>query len=401
MSYDTEELIGAGRQQLGRRRHGQNRGGPRHGLHSGRKLSSSSLQLVLLALLEKRPSHGYELIKSLEELSDGYYIPSPGMVYPSLTYLEEIGFLSVEPDGVKKRYRLSSTGLDHLNQNRSEAKWTLDNLAQIGSRMEDARRALTGEGEVNASKDEELVGAWRELKGFLRAFEPSNLEDRTRASRILRGASAELRGETADQASPIDPEALLSVIAARRSMGLSRLSAQSVDRRLIERMVEAANWAPSHEDTEPWRFTVFMGEGREQLFQIFEAAQRDDAAHGKPVRGDSGGARKRAFAAPVWIAIGMQPKLREDGSMLMAVEEEIMAVASAVQNLHLMAQASGLAGMWHSKGTSVHPAVARGLGLEPPGRLLGFFMCGWPSGEWLSSSRRPISEKTAWVEEAR
>jgi len=196
----------------------------------------------------------------------------------------------------------------------------------------------------------------------------------------------------------MDPDALLELISARRSMGLSRLSDAPVDRRILERMFEAANWGPSNEDTEPWRFTVFMGEGREKLADLFAEAHREILSDGAPRKGnDPDAARKRAFAAPVWISIGMSPKLEEDGSMLMSEEEELMAVACAVQNLHLMAQASGIAGMWHSKGTSVHPAVAKGLGLEPPARLLGLFMCGWPSGEWLNGSRGPVADKVRWV----
>ena len=185
-----------------------------------------------------------------------------------------------------------------------------------------------------------------------------------------------------------DAGTLFAAIQRRRSMGLSRLKPDAVDRDLIEWMLEAANWAPSHGDTEPWRFTVFSGEGRERLAALFEAA------HGQE------GGRKRAFAAPVWIAIGMDPGRKPDGTLLMSEDEELMAVACAVQNLHLMASALGLAGMWHSKGSSAHPAVANGLGLEPPARLLGFFTCGWPSTEWLTSTRRPLSEKVQWVSAA-
>ena len=176
-------------------------------------------------------------------------------------------------------------------------------------------------------------------------------------------------------------------------MGLSRLKPDAVDHDLIARMLEAADWAPSHGDTEPWRFTVFSGDGREALAKLFAAASGEDGP-------DGGGARKRAFAAPVWIAIGMVPAQKEDGTLVMTEDEELMAVACAVQNLHLMAQTLGIAGMWHSKGSSIHPAVARGLGLEPPARLMGFFMCGWPSTEWLTSTRRPLTEKVQWVEEA-
>src|SRR5277367_1130133 len=113
------------------RHHGHDFGGfpfaGRHGapgdLHGafgrGRKLGSADLQLLLLALLAERPSHGYELIKALDERSNGYYAPSPGMVYPALTYLEEIGHASVEAEGTKKRYTISEAGLDHLEKNRA------------------------------------------------------------------------------------------------------------------------------------------------------------------------------------------------------------------------------------------------------------------------------------------
>ncbi len=58
-----------------------------HGFRMGRKLGSADLQTVLLALLADRPSHGYELIKAIEERSGGFYTPSPGVIYPALTYL--------------------------------------------------------------------------------------------------------------------------------------------------------------------------------------------------------------------------------------------------------------------------------------------------------------------------
>jgi len=175
-------------------------------------------------------------------------------------------------------------------------------------------------------------------------------------------------------------------------MGLSRLAPDEVDRGLIEQMLEAANWGQSNEDTEPWRFTVFTGDGREKLAQLFIQAQRADKEEA-----DEEGPRKRAFAAPVWIAIGMKPGLAEDGSYLTSEEEEIMAVATAVQNLHLMARALGLTGMWHSKGTSVHPAVAEGLGLAAPNRLLGLFMLGWPSTDWLEGQRGDVANRVTWV----
>src|SRR6201999_2104773 len=86
------------------------------GFRWGRKLGSSELQLVLLSLLAERPSHGYELIKELAERSGGFYNPSPGMIYPALTYLEEIGYATVVAEGTKKRYEITAEGRAHLEE---------------------------------------------------------------------------------------------------------------------------------------------------------------------------------------------------------------------------------------------------------------------------------------------
>jgi len=76
----------------------------------GRKLASGDLQLLVLALLADKPRHGYEIIKALEERSKGFYTPSPGMVYPALTYLEEIGYATVAADGARKLYHITASG---------------------------------------------------------------------------------------------------------------------------------------------------------------------------------------------------------------------------------------------------------------------------------------------------
>jgi nitroreductase len=192
---------------------------------------------------------------------------------------------------------------------------------------------------------------------------------------------------------------LCKAIAHRRSMGLARyLPDKPVDPCLIERMLQAADWAPSHGDTEPWRFTVFLGESRRALGAVFGEIYRLET-RSEAFRQDAYEAHcHRVWAAPVWISIGMTPTLKPDGTLLMSEAEELMAVACAVQNLHIVASAQGLAGMWHSKGPYIHPHTARFLGLEPPSRLLGFFHCGWSAIPWPEGERRPLSEKVRWAE---
>ncbi|MFY9832940.1 MAG: PadR family transcriptional regulator [Methylocystis sp.] len=166
-------------------------GGDGSGFRTGRKLASQDLQLLLLALLARKPAHGYELIKTLEESSGGFYSPSPGMIYPALTYLEEIGFVSVEAEGAKKLYRPTGEGLAHLEQRRGEADEILSQLDRIGRRMGDFRRAFSGSEEDDAdSADIRQHG--RALRQALREKRHASPEEQRRVAEILRRAVEEI-----------------------------------------------------------------------------------------------------------------------------------------------------------------------------------------------------------------
>src|SRR6202167_2478902 len=95
-----------------------------------RKLGSKDLQLLILSLLGERPAHGYELIKTIEERSGGFYTPSPGMIYPALTYLEEIGQAVVTVDGNRKLYAITEAGQASLDAHREEATTILEALSR-------------------------------------------------------------------------------------------------------------------------------------------------------------------------------------------------------------------------------------------------------------------------------
>jgi DNA-binding PadR family transcriptional regulator len=181
------------------------RGGGPGGFGPGRKLGSADLQLLLLALLAEKPSHGYELIKAVEQRSNGYYTPSPGMVYPALTYLEEIGHASVEPDGTRKLYRATDAGRKHLADNRAGVDTLLAQLQQIGQRMRRFRRAMrpaTEPGETLADSEPhqddvspELQVARYDLKLALSSKENAPHDEQLRIAAILRKAAADIRGQ--------------------------------------------------------------------------------------------------------------------------------------------------------------------------------------------------------------
>lgn len=195
MSYDKENneerLYGRGRHKHGHHKGG--RGGQgRHGFHSGRKLSSSELQLLLMLLLKQQPSHGYELIKSLEERTDGFYAPSPGMVYPALTFLEEIGHAWVETQGNKKLYQLTDEGADYLRQNQAEADEILADLERVGAQMGKARQEFE-QGAQEGEIPEALEAARRNLRRAQRARAPYSPDEARRIAAILESAARQIR----------------------------------------------------------------------------------------------------------------------------------------------------------------------------------------------------------------
>jgi DNA-binding PadR family transcriptional regulator len=101
----------------------------------GRMLASGDLRLVALYLIEQQPRHGYDLIKAVEEKSKGFYSPSPGIVYPALTFLEEAGYVTASAEGNKKLYTITPGGRAHLADNRDAIQSTLDFLEKAGDRM--------------------------------------------------------------------------------------------------------------------------------------------------------------------------------------------------------------------------------------------------------------------------
>ncbi|POR54951.1 PadR family transcriptional regulator [Paraburkholderia eburnea] len=178
------------------------------GFGRGRKFSSEDLQLMLLALLAERPSHGYELIKALESRSNGFYSPSPGMVYPALTYLEELGYVSVTLEGNRKRYQLSEEGRAHLGANRERADLILAKLTHFGRKMDLMRRAFAGEDPADGSGwVRELIEARRAFKHALLRRTDASPEEQRRIAAIIVRATQEIEngGEntrTDDSAAP-------------------------------------------------------------------------------------------------------------------------------------------------------------------------------------------------------
>ncbi|HYX73587.1 MAG TPA: PadR family transcriptional regulator [Steroidobacteraceae bacterium] len=163
-------------------------------LLAGRRLASGELQLVLLAQLAERARHGYELIKALEERSGGFYSPSPGMVYPALSWLEEMGYASVVAEGSRKLYSITDGGRTYLKENREAADAMLRQLEYIGRRMGRVREIFGGLDDEDELGEHGIGAARRELRRALREKHGASSEEKDRVAKILREAAARIRG---------------------------------------------------------------------------------------------------------------------------------------------------------------------------------------------------------------
>jgi DNA-binding PadR family transcriptional regulator len=198
-------------------------------LRIGRMLASGDLRLVALYLIEQQPRHGYDLIKAVEEKSGGVYSPSPGVVYPALTYLEEAGFVTSAAEGNKKLYTITDEGRTHLADNREAIESTLTFLAKAGEQVnrfrefakadwpfgrngeQDEAAPFTGEGPHPHGTDNgpgkwhrpepdrdlkgvvpELNEARRSVKAAIKSARHASEDVQRQAAEILRRAAAEV-----------------------------------------------------------------------------------------------------------------------------------------------------------------------------------------------------------------
>lgn len=113
---------------------GKGRGhGHGHRGRGGRLFDYGELRLLLLAMIAERPSHGYELIKLIEERMAGSYSPSPGVIYPTLAWLEDMGYAAIEPgEGGRKICRITPEGEAFVTANRAAVDDVLNRTGPQG-----------------------------------------------------------------------------------------------------------------------------------------------------------------------------------------------------------------------------------------------------------------------------
>jgi DNA-binding PadR family transcriptional regulator len=150
--------------------------------YGGRMFGPGDLRLVLMALIEERPRHGYDLIKAIEEAFGGAYAPSPGAVYPTLSLLEDEGLLaSAADEGGKRVYTLTDAGKAWLTENRAAVDGVME-------RMRMTARMMSGQ-----STPDTVFETLRTLKQAIQ-MKPGDwsLEEEARVVEILMNAAREI-----------------------------------------------------------------------------------------------------------------------------------------------------------------------------------------------------------------
>lgn len=124
---------------MGGRMHGERGRGGR----IGRLLEHGDLRFVILALLAEKPAHGYELIRALEDRTAGAYRPSPGVVYPTLSLLEDEGFVRLSGgEGGRKLYEITDEGRAALEANKAGVDAVFARMDEAAAHSSDARPKL-------------------------------------------------------------------------------------------------------------------------------------------------------------------------------------------------------------------------------------------------------------------
>jgi DNA-binding PadR family transcriptional regulator len=128
-----------GRSGRGEGGRGWDEDGPGFGRGGGRRrmFDGGELRLVLLKLIADKPRHGYDLIRAIEERTGGAYAPSPGIVYPTLTLLSEMGLIDEQlAEGARKQFAVTPEGTAHLVEHDAEVVAMLARLDALGAMRE-------------------------------------------------------------------------------------------------------------------------------------------------------------------------------------------------------------------------------------------------------------------------
>lgn len=183
------------------------------------------------------------------------------------------------------------------------------------------------------------------------------------------------------------------IIKQRRSIG--QFTQEQPTRAQIERLLEAATYAPNHYVTEPWHFFVLAGAAREELGEVMATSLRArlDEQDSEAVQLRLWKERRKPLRAPIIITIVTKGALRQKEPVI----EDIEAASAAVQNMLLVVEELGLGAMWRTGDAAYDPLVKSWFGLAPEDHIVAFVYVGFPACARQMRVPTHFSEKTTWL----
>ncbi|WEG12568.1 nitroreductase [Pullulanibacillus sp. KACC 23026] len=186
---------------------------------------------------------------------------------------------------------------------------------------------------------------------------------------------------------------VLEAIHTRQSIG--KVKSDPVDQSLIEQILELATRAPNHRHTEPWRFYVMTGAGREVLGNAYTDIALEKVANltEKDRALIAEKQKEKAERAPVVIAVAAAYSSDDE----IQQKEERAATHAAIENMLLAAHGLGLGAIWRTGEPAYHPRMREAFHLEDYEDLVGFVYIGYPDSQKDRQPRKPFSEVTKWL----
>ncbi|MEO9891680.1 nitroreductase [Aurantibacter sp.] len=181
---------------------------------------------------------------------------------------------------------------------------------------------------------------------------------------------------------------ILELIKKRRSVFPAQYIDKEIAKANIEKILEAANWAPSHRKTEPWRFKVLQGESQEKLGLFLSLKYMETEKSPKEIK------VKKLIENPKRAGAVIAICMQRDPNESVPEWEEIAATAMAVQNMWLSATELGIGSYWSSPGLIKY--MDEFFELAPGEKCLGFFYMGYYDGELPEATRGAIEDKVVW-----
>lgn len=188
---------------------------------------------------------------------------------------------------------------------------------------------------------------------------------------------------------------ITALIRDRRSIRPADYTDREVRREIVDAVLGNAVWAPTHGLTQPWRFTVFTGAGRERLSVFLGEEYHRVVPPEKFMQRKYDDHVQRPLQSTVVIGLGLE----RDPAGKIPLHEEELAMACAVQNMFLTCTAYGLGAFWGTGPVLTGTGMVDFLGLKPEDRCLGLFYMGYPAVEWPKGYRKGLPDVVRFVGE--